>query len=145
MSAPVYTGTPAGGQVLDRTSLYIDGEWVASAGTDRIEVLNPATEEVIAQVAAGTPADVDRAVAAARRALPAWSARPPGERADYLEKAHEALVARTDEIAALISRDMGMPLQAAASIQVGLPAFNLANFARWPGASRSTAPRSATP
>jgi betaine-aldehyde dehydrogenase len=104
---------------------------VGGLGRDRrIEVLNPATEEVIAQVAAGTPADVDRAVAAARRALPAWSARPPGERADYLEKAHEALVARTDEIAALISRDMGMPLRDAASVQVGLPAFNLANFAR---------------
>jgi len=120
----------ADSQVLDRTLLYIDGEWVASTGTDRIDVLNPATEEVIAQVAAGTPADVDRAVAAARRALPAWSARPPSERADYLEKAHEALVARTDEIAELISRDMGMPLRDAVSIQVGLTAFNLANFAR---------------
>jgi aldehyde dehydrogenase (NAD+) len=129
-SAPAGTGTPADSHVLDRTLLYIDGEWVASTGTDRIDVLNPATEEVIAQVAAGTSADVDRAVAAARRALPAWSARPPSERADYLEKAHEALVARTDEIAELISRDMGMPLRDAVSIQVGLPAFNLANFAR---------------
>jgi aldehyde dehydrogenase (NAD+) len=119
-----------GGEVLDRTLLYIDGAWVASDGPDRIDVLNPATEELIARVAAGTPVDVDRAVAAARSALPAWSARPPDERADYLEQAHEVLVARTDEVAALISRDMGMPLPAARAVQVGLPTFNLANFAR---------------
>jgi len=73
---------------------------------------------------------VDRAVSAARAALPAWSSRPPGERSDHLEGAHAALVDRGDEIAALISRDMGMPLSAAKSVQVGLPTFNLANFAR---------------
>jgi aldehyde dehydrogenase (NAD+) len=116
--------------VLDRTALYIGGQWVASDGKDEIDVLNPATEQVIARVADGVATDVDRAVDAARAALPDWSARPPGERADYLEQAHQALVARTQEIAALISADMGMPLRPAAAVQVGLPAFNLANFAR---------------
>ena len=125
--ADVATG--AGADVLDRTALYIDGRWVASDGQDRIDVLNPATEKLIAQVADGTSVDVDRAVGAARAALPAWSARPPHERADYLQRACEALVARTDEIAALVSQDMGMPLSMAKPIQVGLPTFNLANFA----------------
>lgn len=132
MSAPAESGvgTGAGTEILDRTSLYIDGQWVASDGLGRIDVVNPATEELLAQIADGTPVDVDRAVAAARAALPAWSARPPQERAEYLEKAHEALRARTAEIAALISADMGMPLRAAKAVQVGLPTFNLANFAR---------------
>jgi hypothetical protein len=76
--------------VEDRTQLYVGGAWVASAGFGRIAVLNPATEDVIAQVAEGTSADVDQAVAAARAAFPAWSATAPAERADYLQKAHEA-------------------------------------------------------
>ena len=122
-------GSEVGAEVLDRTPLYIDGQWVDSDGRDRIDVLNPATEELIARIASGTAVDVDRAVAAARSALPTWSATPPGERADYLQQAYEALVARTDEIAELLSRDMGMPLSAAKPVQVGLPTFNLANFA----------------
>ena len=130
MSVTPESSTVATDPLLDRTALYIDGRWVASAGLGRIDVLNPATEEVIAQVADGTPADVDRAVAAARSALPAWSARPPGERADYLQKASDALAARRDEIATLVSRDMGMPVSIAKPVQVGLPIFNLANFAR---------------
>jgi aldehyde dehydrogenase (NAD+) len=122
-------GVGVGGEVLDRTLLYIDGRWVASDGQNRIDVLNPATEELIAQIADGTPVDVDRPGDAAPTARPAWSARPQQERADYLQRACEALVARTDEIAALVSQDMGMPLLAAKPIQVGLPTFNLANFA----------------
>src|SRR5690242_13718006 len=120
MSARTEAGLEPGnaGEILDRTALYIDGRWVASDGQDRIDVGNPATEERIAQVADGTAVDVERAVSAARAALPAWSARPPGERADYLQRACEALVARTDEVAALISQDMGMPLAAAKPIQV---------------------------
>jgi aldehyde dehydrogenase (NAD+) len=115
--------------VEDRTSIYVGGEWIPSDGSGRIEVINPATEQVIAVVAEGTAADVDKAVAAARAAFPAWSATPPAERADYLQKAHEAIVARTDELTALLSKDMGMPLGFAKVVQVGLPTFNFAHFA----------------
>ena len=115
--------------VLDRTNLYVDGAWVPSAGTKTIEVLNPATEEVIAHVAQGTAEDADAAVAAAKAALPAWSELSPKERADHLQAAADALTARSDEVSQLIADDMGMPLGFAKMIQVGLPLFNLANFA----------------
>ncbi len=92
-------------------------------------MINPATEDVIAVVAEGTAADVDKAVAAAREALAGWSATPPAERADYLQKTHEAIVARTDDLAALLSKDMGMPLAFAKIVQVGLPTFNFVHFA----------------
>jgi len=114
---------------LDRTSLYVDGAWVPSAGTKTIEVVNPATEEVIAHVAQGVAADADAAVAAAKAAFPAWSELSPKERAGHLQAAADALTARTDELSQLIADDMGMPLGFAKMIQVGLPSFNMANFA----------------
>jgi aldehyde dehydrogenase (NAD+) len=115
--------------VTDRTQIYVDGSWVPSQGPGAIDVLNPATEQVIARIADGVAADVDKAVAAARRAFPAWSALPPGARADYLQRVHELLVERTDEIGRLISEDMGMPVGFAKMIQVGLPTFNFGAYA----------------
>ncbi|MCW2500533.1 MAG: putative aldehyde dehydrogenase [Frankiales bacterium] len=115
--------------VLDRTRLYVGGAWIDSAGERTIDVLNPATEQVIGRVAEGTATDVDRAVAAAKEAFPGWSALSPVERAAYLQSAAALLTARTDEVGQLISDDMGMPLGFAKMIQVGLPAFNLAHFA----------------
>ncbi|MDX6267580.1 MAG: aldehyde dehydrogenase, partial [Frankiales bacterium] len=114
---------------MDRTQLYVGGTWIDSASGRTIDVVNPATEEVIALVAAGSPADVDLAVAAAKDAFPSWSALAPKERADFLQAAAAALTARTDELGQLISEDMGMPLGFAKMIQVGLPSFNLGNFA----------------
>lgn len=115
--------------VLDRTLVYIDGAWSPSAGDQVIDVVNPATEQVIAQVAQGTAADVDRAVASAKAALPGWSALSPAERADHLQRVHEALTAQNDDLGQLISDDMGMPLAFAKMIQVGLPTFNFGHFA----------------
>ncbi len=89
-----------------------------SEGSGRIEVIHPATEDVIAVVRDGTAADVDKAVGAAREALAGWSATPPAERADYLQRTHEAIVARTDELAALLSKDR-MPLAFAQVVEVG--------------------------
>ena len=73
---------------------YIDGQWVASSGTEIIEVENPATEQIIGHVPAGTAADVDRAVAAARAAFDGWAATSPEERAKYLSRLHDALASR---------------------------------------------------
>ena len=114
---------------MNTTQLYVDGAWIDSASADRIDVVNPATEEVIAQVAAGNATDVDRAVAAAKAAFPSWSELAPKERADFLQAAAAALAARGEEIGELISRDMGMPLALATMIQAGLPTFNMGNFA----------------
>ena len=114
---------------MDTSKLYVGGAWISSASDATIDVVNPATEEVIAQVAAGNAADVDRAVAAAKAAYPSWSELAPKERADFLQAAADALAARSDEIGELISRDMGMPLGFAKMIQAGLPTFNMGHFA----------------
>lgn len=110
--------------VLDRTKIYINGAWVESAGTGRIDVLNPATGEVIAQVAEGTTADVDAAVAAARAAFPAWAALSPAERAGYLRKISAGLAARIEELGILMSNDVGTPVELSKAFQIGLPTFN---------------------
>lgn len=115
--------------IEDRSKLYIDGAWVDSAGTGTIEVFNPATEEVIAVVAEGTADDVDRAVAAARAAFPGWSELSGPERGSYLQKAQELLMSRMDELGELISRDLGMQVDWAKLVQIGLPLANLAAFA----------------
>lgn len=114
---------------LDRTALYIDGGWVATAGQETIDVVNPATEEVIATIPAGTPADVDVAVAAARRAFQDWAATNPEERAKYLSALHEALSARQEEVARTISAEMGAPTKLAIAVQTGLPLGVLKSYA----------------
>ncbi|MDH6289493.1 aldehyde dehydrogenase family protein [Rhodococcus opacus] len=116
-------------EVLDRTKIYIDGSWVDSQGTGRIDVVNPATEDVIAVVAEGTADDVDRAAKAARAAFPAWSALSGKERGEYLRKAAALIQERLDDFTAVVSRDMGMPLGFAKPIQIGMPLANLAAFA----------------
>ena len=117
------------GEVVDRSAIYIDGKWVPSEGAGRIEVLNPATEKVIAVVAEGTASDVDKAVAAARAAFPAWAARPAAERAAFLQQTSELLLARIEELAELTSQDVGAPLAAAKMVQLGLPIFNFGHYA----------------
>ena len=117
------------GQVADATGIYIDGEWAASAGTDRLEVYSPSTEAVIAEVAAGSIQDVDRAVAAARAALPAWSALSGAERGAYLRRVGDLITARVEQFAELASRDVGAPIEASKLVQLGLPMFNFGYYA----------------
>jgi aldehyde dehydrogenase (NAD+) len=114
--------------VTDFDQLYIDGAWVPSSGTDTIDVINPSTETVIAAVPAGTPADVDRAVAAAKAAFESWGLTSKAERGKYVQAIAEGLAARSDEIAQVISDELGMPLMWASMIQAGLPAGNMAGY-----------------
>lgn len=116
-------------EVVDATALYIDGRWVASDAPGRIEVRSPVTEQVIAEVAEGAAADVDKAVAAARAAFPAWAALAPSERAAYLTRTSELLVERMEALAELGSRDIGAPLEAVKAVQLGLPIFNFGYYA----------------
>jgi acyl-CoA reductase-like NAD-dependent aldehyde dehydrogenase len=104
-----------------RDQLYIDGAWVASTGTGKLDVTNSATEEVIGHVPEGTAADVDKAVAAAKRAFPAWAATDKEERAKYLQRITEGLQARANDIANLIAQEVGMPVNLSMIIQAGLP------------------------
>lgn len=89
---------------------YIDGQWVAPAGHDVIDVINPATEELVATIAAGGAADVDRAVAAARRAFATYSQTSRNDRLELLGRIVTAYRRRTDELAEAISTEMGAPL-----------------------------------
>lgn len=93
----------------DATKFYIGGEWVAPLGGDRREIINPSTEEVIGEAALGSAADVDRAVAAAKAAFPAFSATSVAERIELLNAILAGLKERSDEIAAAISAEMGAP------------------------------------
>ncbi len=113
-----------------RTTLYIDGAWRPSSGTEVVEVVNPATEQVIATVPAGTPHDVDAAVAAAKRAFESWSRTSVTERAGYLARLHEALSVRREDIARTIASEMGAPLPIARRIQAGLPITVIESYAR---------------
>jgi 1-pyrroline dehydrogenase len=88
----------------------IGGEWVDSSGGETMEVLNPATGEVIAEVPNATAEDVDRAVQAAKKALVEWRETTPGERAELLLKLADAIDEHTDELAELESRNVGKPL-----------------------------------
>ncbi|GLY81949.1 aldehyde dehydrogenase family protein [Actinoallomurus iriomotensis] len=104
-----------------RDVIYAGGSWADSSASDTIDVVNPATEEVIDRVPAGTAADVDRAVAEARRALPAWEATPPAERAALLRAVLDGITARQEHLATLIATDLGAPYQVALKIHVGTP------------------------
>jgi acyl-CoA reductase-like NAD-dependent aldehyde dehydrogenase len=113
-----------------RDTLYIDGAWVAPSGSETIEVENPATEEIVGRIPSGTPADVDRAVAAARAAFPAWAATGHEERAKYLSRLVEAVTARHEEIARTIAAEMGAPIKLAQTVQAGLPIADIATAAQ---------------
>jgi aldehyde dehydrogenase (NAD+) len=107
--------------VMVRDKIYIGGEWVQSAGTGVLEVINSTTEQVMGSVPEGTVEDVDNAVAAARSAFESWSQTSVQERADWMQRISEGLGARMDEIAELIAQEVGMPIKLSNIIQAGLP------------------------
>jgi len=115
--------------MIVRDSLYIDGAWVAPSGSETLQVIDSATEEVFATIPAGTAADIDRAVEAAHRAFSGWAATPAKDRGAFLQKMAEGLQARAAEIADVISHEVGMPRSLTESIQVGLPIGEFADNA----------------
>ncbi len=89
--------------------MLVAGEWVESQSKREAPVYNPATEEVVDTVPVGTPADVDRAVAAARDAFAAWSRTDPEERAQLLRRGIDRVRAHQEEVADLLTREQGKP------------------------------------
>ncbi|HTJ76268.1 MAG TPA: aldehyde dehydrogenase family protein [Acidimicrobiales bacterium] len=114
--------------MIVRDALFVGGSWARPDGAEAIEVGNAATEEVLGRVPAGSPLDVDRAVAAARRAFDEWSRAPVDERAKAVERLGEALGARVPEIGALVAQEVGMPLTMATVIQAALPAMVMGSY-----------------
>ena len=107
---------------------YVAGTWAPSASDEAVDVINPATEEVIDQVPAGHPADVDAAVEAARAAFGGWAATPVAERARYLEAIRQLLEDRAGPLAEVITADLGAPLAFSRDEQVGTPIAVLASY-----------------
>jgi aldehyde dehydrogenase (NAD+) len=99
---------------------YIDGAWVDPAVPHPFDVIDPSTEEACAKISLGTKADVDRAVAAARRAFATFSQTTKQERLDLLKRILAAYKARYDEVAAAISKEMGAPAALARNSQAAI-------------------------
>jgi acyl-CoA reductase-like NAD-dependent aldehyde dehydrogenase len=105
--------------------LYIGGEWVRSSSTDLIDVIAPATEELYLRVASATVSDIDRAVAAARRAFDKgpWRRMSPSERAGYMLRLADELDLRTGDIAAIWPNEMGVLYKTAKAYSAGIGDF----------------------
>ncbi|MFZ4758982.1 MAG: aldehyde dehydrogenase family protein, partial [Burkholderiaceae bacterium] len=116
--------------MIERNQLYIGGRWVAPSVTDTIEVTDSNTGEAFATIPAGTAADAEAAVAAARAAFDGWSQTPASERAAFVQKIADGLKARTEELARTIATEVGMPLKLSTMVQVGGPVANWANYAK---------------
>lgn len=112
----------------ENTDFYIDGEWVAPRGSETLDVINPATEEVFTQISIGTAVHVNQAATAARKAFPAWSTTTPEERRDYLTALTEVYMRRSDEMAKAISSEMGAPMSLSSRAQTGAGLGHLKAF-----------------
>jgi betaine-aldehyde dehydrogenase len=111
--------------------IYINGEWVPPSSTERIAVINPATEEVCAHVPAAKETDIDRAVAAAREAFDSgpWPNLPVGERIEWIRKLSQGLGTRRDDLAVTITTEIGCPISASMLTQAFPPALVLDKYA----------------
>jgi len=109
---------------------YINGQWVKAQSPETLPVHDSSTEALMATVPAGTAAEAEAAVLAARAAFEGWAALPVETRAAYLDKVAAGVKARTEDLAVAIAREVGMPLKMARAVQVGGPAWHWGNFAK---------------
>jgi acyl-CoA reductase-like NAD-dependent aldehyde dehydrogenase len=119
---------------------FIGGEWVESSSGETMEVLNPATGEVIAEVPRGTAEDVERAVDAARKAWDEWQSKTPKDRMELLLKLADAIDDNAEELARLESQNVGKPM----SVAVDEMPFSADNLRFFAGAARTLEGKSAT-
>ncbi|UUL75557.1 NAD-dependent succinate-semialdehyde dehydrogenase [Pseudarthrobacter sp. Fe7] len=108
------------------TGLYIDGEWAPAASGEYFDVVNPATERVIARVADGGSGDACRAIEAAGRAQKEWGRTAPRERGEILRRAFDLIMERQEHLALVMTTEMGKPLAEARAEVV-----YAAEFFRW--------------
>jgi aldehyde dehydrogenase (NAD+) len=111
--------------------LFINGEFVAPRDGSTFKTVNPATEEVLAEVAAAGPKDVDAAVAAARRAQRSWARLPASERAKYLYRIARTIQERSRELAVLETIDNGKPIKETRDVDLPLVAAHFFYYAGW--------------
>ncbi|MEU4324659.1 aldehyde dehydrogenase family protein [Nonomuraea dietziae] len=127
-----YAPAPESRDVVDikpSYGLFINGEFVP--GTSSFKTVNPANEEVLAEVAVASSDDVDRAVQAARKAFGVWSSMPGAERAKYLFRIARIIQERARELAVLESLDNGKPIRESRDVDVPLVAAHFFYYAGW--------------
>ena len=112
---------------------FIGGEWVESSGGETMEVLNPATGEVIAEVPRGTAEDVERAVEAAKKAWDEWRFKTPKDRMELLLKLADVVDENADELVRIESQNVGKPM----AIAVDEMPFSADNLRFFAGAARN--------
>lgn len=115
--------------MLVHDRIYLDGEWHIPCGTRTTDITDPAREKTVARIRLGDGRDIDRAVAAAQHALPHWSSRPAGERAQFLAALARSMRDHARELASLITAEMGAPPDFALSEHVELPVDVLDGYA----------------
>ncbi|WP_214415321.1 aldehyde dehydrogenase family protein [Sphaerisporangium fuscum] len=130
-----YAPAPESRDIVDiRPSygLFVNGEWVDPLGDERDKTVNPATEEVLAEFAVASDADVDRAVSAARKAYESvWAQLPGRERAKYLFRIARIIQERARELAVLESLDNGKPIRESRDVDLPLVAAHFFYYAGW--------------
>ena len=114
----------------ERPHLYIDGSWVEPNGEGTIEVINPASEGVIGSVPVGSESDANAAVQAARAAFTDWSESTIDERSNYLNLLSSALKDRGEEMAELITSEVGTPIEYSRMAMVGTPRVVSRSYAK---------------
>ena len=114
----------------DCRQFYIDGQWVDPAKTHDFTVINPATEEAIATISLGSSTDVDRAVAAAKRAFESYSETTPGERLALLRRVLDVYQSKMDQMAETISQEMGAPISLSRKAQAPAGLAHLAEIVK---------------
>ncbi len=116
-------------EIAPSYGLFINGEF--TPGKDVFKTINPASEEVLAEIALGGPEDVDRAVASARQAFERWSTLPGAERAKYLFRIARIIQERSRELAVLESLDNGKPIKESRDVDLPLVAAHFFYYAGW--------------
>jgi aldehyde dehydrogenase (NAD+) len=103
--------------VSNHLKFFIDGQWVAPVIPATLDVIDPSTEEAYTKISVGSKADVDRAVAAAKAAFPAFSQTTKAERLGLMHNILDAYNARFEDIAQAVSQEMGAPIGLARDAQ----------------------------
>ncbi len=114
--------------ILDKRNFYINGDWVSPLNPNDFEVLNPATEEVIATISMGSVDDINLAVNAARNAFPAFSSTSKQERLELLESILDVYQRRYDEMADIITLELGAPVTMSKGSQAAVGVGHLKGF-----------------
>ncbi len=118
-------------EIARRCGLFIAGEFVEPSEGEHFATVNPATGQTLSEIAQGSATDVDRAVAAAREALPAWAALPGKERGKYIYRIARRIQERARELAVLETMDGGKPIKESRDVDIPLAAAHFFYHAGW--------------